>query len=64
MENKTVGDLIFDEQVERGAAALRAHQMAGRFTVSWENIPKGQKKKWITAAAIVLTASREKGSTE
>lgn len=54
---RTIGDQIRDRKIERGAKALREHQMAGRFTVEWDKVPKGQRKKWIDAATVVLDAA-------
>lgn len=54
---RTIGDQIRDRKIERGAKALREHQMAGRFTVEWEKVPKSQRKKWIEAATAVLEAA-------
>ena len=52
-----IGEMIRQNKIDRGAKALRAHQMGGRFTVEWDRLPKGQKRKWIEAAAIVLDAA-------
>jgi hypothetical protein len=54
---ETIGDLIRANQIERGAKALREHQMAGRITLSWANVPRSQKKKWLEAAAVVIDAA-------
>lgn len=48
-----------DEQVDRAAKALRAHDMAGRITRAWEELPPGDSKKWRIKARIALTAASE-----
>lgn len=50
---------ITEAQIDAGAHALREHQMAGRMTVEWERVPKGQKRKWIVAATAVLEAAEQ-----
>lgn len=50
--------MTFSERaVEAAAKALRERDMAGRITVPWEKIPKGQKKKWIERGQAALTAA-------
>ena len=52
---------LHPDAIDRGAKALRDHQMAGRFTVDWENVPQGQKKKWLRASQAVLEAAHSNG---
>lgn len=54
---KTLGEVLRDDAIDRGAAALRAHQMKGRMTVEWSRLPVSQKKKWLIAARVVLDAA-------
>ena len=41
----------------RIAKALREYQMAGRMTVEWDKVPKGQRKKWHDLADVALNAA-------
>lgn len=50
--------MTFSERaVEAAAKALRERDMAGRITVPWGKIQKGQKKKWIERGQAALTAA-------
>lgn len=46
-----------DAEIDRGAKALREHQMAGRITRAWETVPKSDQKKWRDHARVVLLAA-------
>jgi len=48
---------ISQRAVEAAARALRERDMAGRITVSWDRVPKVQKKKWIDRGEVALTAA-------
>ena len=49
--------MITEEMIENGAAALRERQMAGRITRQWDELPKSDKRKWLTHAEAVLRAA-------
>ncbi len=55
--HKNIGEMIRDMKIERGAKALRQHQMSGRFTKEWDELPKGKKRKWIEAVTIIFDAA-------
>jgi hypothetical protein len=46
-----------ESEIDRGAAALRAHDMQGRITRSWDKLPKHDKEKWKLKATTVLRAA-------
>lgn len=46
-----------DEQVDRGAAALRQHMQGGKQLRKWSELPNTTKKKWRSYATIVLIAA-------
>lgn len=48
---------ISHDEIFRGAWALREHQMVGRFTRDFDEIPRGQQRKWLDAAEVVLRAA-------
>ena len=47
-----------EEQIDAGAKALREHDMKGRITRPWDQVPKSDKKKWREKASVVLWAVR------
>jgi hypothetical protein len=46
-----------NEQIERAAKALREHDMKGRITRPWGDLPNYDAKKWRTKASIALWAA-------
>lgn len=42
------------KQIERGADALRRHEMSGRKLNDWNSISAAQRKKWIEKAKVVM----------
>jgi len=52
-----ISEIIRENRIDRAAKAIREHQMAGRFTVEWERLPKGQKRKWIEVATKAIDAA-------
>jgi len=50
-------DMLTDSEIDAAAKALREHSMSGRITVPWDKVPKSQRKKWLSAATIVLRAA-------
>ena len=60
-EKSTIGDLLETQKIEAMAAAIREHQMAGRFTNSWDKLPNSQKKKWIAVAKAAWDAANKVG---
>lgn len=53
----TIGEITRENQIERGAAALRARQQAGRVTRPWSKLSNSDKRKWRDHAAAVLSAA-------
>lgn len=51
-------DLPFPEVelIDAGAKALREHDMAGRFTREWDQVPNSDKRKWREKASVVIAA--------
>lgn len=48
---------ISQKKIDAGAKALREHDMKGRITRPWENLPKSDAKKWREKAYTVLLAA-------
>ncbi len=46
-----------EDEIDRGAKALRERQMAGRITRPWDTVPKSEQKKWREHAEAVLRAA-------
>ena len=49
--------IMTTQQIDDVASALRSHDTVGRFTVEWERVPNGQKKKWREKAVVALRAA-------
>lgn len=48
---------ITEDQIERAARALREHDMQGRITRKWRELPNADAKKWRMKASIALWAA-------
>lgn len=46
-----------EQEIDRGAKALRERQMAGRITRKWDAVGNSEKKKWREHAEAVLRAA-------
>ena len=56
---KTIPEVaITNNTIDAGAKALREHEMKGRITRPWDQLPKSDAKKWRVKASIVLWAAR------
>ncbi len=47
-----------EHMIEAAAKALREHDMKGRITRPWEQLPNSDAKKWRVKASIALWAAR------
>lgn len=46
-----------EQEINKGAKALRERQMSGRITRKWEDVPTSEQKKWREHASAVLKAA-------
>jgi hypothetical protein len=48
---------VSDARIDAGGKVLREHDMAGRITRPWDDLPNSDKRKWLTKARLVLEAA-------
>ena len=46
-----------DQEIDRGAKALRQEEQGGKLLREWDGLRPSEKRKWINKAKIVLRAA-------
>ncbi len=54
LESKT---MVWSARIDAAAKALREHDMAGRITRKWADLPNSDKRKWAEKAIVALNAA-------
>ncbi len=53
---------IVENRRQAVAKALREHQMAGRITREWGQVPNSDKRKWLDLADVAIDAFKNFGA--
>ncbi len=54
LEDRT---MVWSARIDAAAKALREHDMAGRITRQWADVPNSDKRKWVEKAIVALNAA-------